>query len=786
MRFTLSWLKSHLNTTSTLEQICETLTRIGLEVEECLNKGKLYEPFIIAEILKAEPHPDADKLRVCTVFDGKENLQIVCGAANARAGIKVVLAPIGAVIPAGEFIIKAAKIRGVESSGMLCSSEELMLADTSEGIIELLADAKVGSKYMQYAGLNDAVIEIALTPNRGDAACVFGIARDLAAAGLGEIVSPKLKSVQYDDKFPLVIEDKDNCQEFTATIIKGVDNSLSAPEYISNMLRAIGSNPKSALVDISNFAMLDLGRPNHIYDLDKIKGPVVVRKSHKDEKFVALGGQEYNLPAELLVVADGEKILAIAGVMGGELSKVDNETKNILIEVANFHPEAVAKAGRALNLISDSRYRFERRIDSGSTDSFVHYLTGEITNNLGGAVVGSTRMFGNPIKYPKEVAFKIESVSELAGNDIDNAFIQSTLQKLGFVIEGGKVTVPSYRYGDITQGRDLVEEVLRIYGLDNIKPVPVPLGFENIIVKNPDFADKARQYLIDNGFDELITYSFVSRKQADQFSFLNQIELANPISSDMSVMRISQLPMLIKHLSENIAYGILDATYFEIGNVYKGSEPKQQKQVLSGVLAGKFMRKTTFKEERDFDFYDAKGYAFALIKLYGLDPDKCKISRGAPGYYHPGKSAAISLGKQVIGYFGELNFAVLKNSGVETNVAVFELLIGEMPVLKTKAIRTRKQLSHLQMVNRDFAFVVDDSVEVGSMLAEVRGLDADTIEDVNVFDIYKGKGVAEDKKSVAFSVVLRPKVQTFTDAEIEKICGQIVNLVKEKYGGEQR
>ncbi|MDF3047753.1 MAG: pheT [Candidatus Midichloriaceae bacterium] len=835
MRFTLSWLKKHLNTTSTLEQICKTLTSIGLEVEECIDKSKVYEPFIIAEILKAEPHPDADKLRVCTVFDGNANLQIVCGASNARAGIKVVLAPIGTVIPAGNFVIKAAKIRGVESSGMLCSSEELMLPGASEGIIELPADAKVGLKYMEYAKLDDAVIEIALTPNRGDAACVLGIARDLAAAGLGNLISPTSESAEYKrllakpasgskmledfgaqdrsvldihedpstkstpqiaaevglckkskGEFPINIEDKDNCQEFTATVVKGVDNYKSTPEYIGNMMRAIGSSPKSALVDISNFAMFDMGRPNHMYDLDKIKGSVTVRKSRKDEKFIALGGQEYALPADLLIVADGEKVLAIAGVMGGELSKVDDKTNNILVEVANFHPEAVAKSGRALNLLSDSRYRFERRIDSGSTDSFVSYLTGEITKNLGGAVVSSTKAFGNTINHPKEVAFNIESVSELAGSDIDNAFIESTLQKLGFIIKGDKVTVPSYRYGDITQGRDLVEEVLRIYGLDNIVPLPIPLSFENISVKSPEFADKARQYLINNGFDEMITYSFISRKQADQFSFAARVELANPISSDMSVMRASQLPSLLKHLSENISYGIHDANYFEIGNIYEGSEPEQQKQTLSAILAGKFMRKTTFKEEREFDFYDAKGYVFSLIKLYGLDPDKCKINRGAPGYYHPGKSAVISLGKNIIGYFGELNFAVLKDSGIETNVAAFELFIGNMPILKTKIAKVRPQLSHLQIVNRDFAFMLEDSVEVGSMLADVKGIAAEVVEGVNVFDIYKGKGVAEGKKSVAFSIALRPKVETFTDVGIEKICGQIVNLVQTKYGGEQR
>ncbi len=786
MRFTLSWLKQHLKTDADLSQISETLTRIGLEVEEVVDKGKQYAPFIIAEIVEAVPHPNADKLRVCKVNDGKHVLQVVCGAPNARAGIKVVLAPVGAIVPAGNFAIKAAKIRDVESHGMLCSAEELLLDGDSSGIIELASNAPIGGRYMDFADLGEVLIEIGLTPNRGDAASVHGIARDLAATGIGELIVPEAAHVNYTDAYKVVIEDADNCQEFVATVITGVNNTSTSISHINSMLMAIGSNPKNALVNISNFAMFDFGRPNHIYDLDKIKGTIRIRKSRAEELFVALGGIEYKLPKGMLVVADDEKVLAVAGVMGGELSKVVEETKNILVEIANFHPQAVAEAGRTLNLLSDSRYRFERRIDGGSTDFFVNYLNKLIIESVGGNIGGSTKVLGKALDYPKTVPFNIESISEIAGCDIDASFIHKTLERLGFKVDGKTVSVPPYRLGDITQNRDLVEEVLRIYGLDNLEAKPIPLGFENTKAKRPLFADKARNYLVAQGFDEMITYAFVSHKQAEQFAFKNPIELQNPISSDMSIMRASLLPLLLEHAGKNMTYGMLDASYFEIGNVFEGCEPNEQKLTISGIRTGKHMRKTAFKEERDVDFYDVKATMFSLIELYGLDPNKCKVSRGAPAYYHPGKSAMISLGKNIIGYFGELNIATLKAIDIECSAAAFELFMSNLPELKTKAARSKLDVSYLQAATRDFAFTLDNKIEVGTMLSAIKGVAPDAIESMNVFDIYKGKGVEIDKKSVAFSITLRPKTETFTDAQIEAICQKVIALVQKNYDGIQR
>ncbi len=800
MRFTLSWLKKHLITDATPQQISETLTRIGLEVEEMVDKSKIYAPFIIAEILDASPHPNADKLRVCTVYDGKQKLQIVCGASNARTGIKVVLAPIGALIPANNFVIKAAKIRNVESTGMLCSSEELMLSESSDGIIEISKDAAVGSKLIDYLGIGDIIVEIALTPNRGDAACVRGIARDLAAAGLGTLSEINHSAINYTSSYPIVIEDTDNCQEFTATIINGIDNTKPTPQDVCKTLSAIGSKPKSALVDISNFTMLDLGRPNHMYDLDKIDGLIKIRKSKNDEQFIALGELQYTLPEGLLVVADDKKILAIAGVMGGELSKVDANTRNILVEVANFHPEAVAKSGRALNLLSDSRYRFERRIDIGNTDLFLSNVIHLILENVGGIVKCSTKVVGAPINYKESIEFDTTLVSQIAGCDINPDFIKETLTKLGFRMERSAkpmkelaaevelsmiynrftIHIPSYRQGDINQGQDLVEEVLRIYGMDNIPSQPIPLNFENKKAKGVQFINKARHYLSALGYDEMITYSFISHKQANQFKFESTIELSNPISQDMAVMRSSQIPMLLEHANKNLAYGLMDASYFEIGNIFEGVDPEHQKLAISGIITGKHMRKTIFKEERDIDFYDVKAILLALIELYGLDPNKCKISRGTPSYYHSGKSAALSLGKNIIGYVGELNFATLN---LEVPTAAFELFVDNLPVIKTKVARNSVDISYLQSVTRDFAFVLNDDVEIGAML---QAINIDDVELINVFDIYKGKGMPDGKKSVAFSITLRPKTSTFTDKQIDDICLSVVTLIQNKYGGVQR
>lgn len=787
MRFSLSWLKQHLKTNASVEEISTTLTRIGLEVDEVIDKSKTYEPFVIAQILEAEQHPNADKLRVCNVTDGTSEMQIVCGAPNARAGIKVVLAPIGALIPNGNFAIKAAKIRNVDSSGMMCSADELMLPGDSEGIIELPEDAPLGSRFAEYAGLNDVIFDVSLTPNRGDAACVYGIARDLSAAGLGEVITQEHPKLNISSgNLEILISDKEGCYEFTGTIIKGVDNTKTSSKLVHDGLAAVGSKPKTALVDISNFAMFTYGRPNHMYDLDKVSGHITIRQSSEGEKFVALGGEEYTLPAGLLVVADELKVLAIAGVMGGELSKVDENTKNILLEVANFNPDSVAKAGRTLNLLSDSRYRFERRVDSGNTESFISYICDLITSTVGGKLEQQTRASGNLPEYTKQVVFDPESVSRLAGAVIAHTESYSILERLGFKRDGANIIVPSYRFGDINMERDLVEEVLRIYGLDRIQNMPLPLEFNTLKPQTVRFEDKVSQHLTSLGFTEMITFSFVSQEQAKMFGFENGPKLSNPISQDMIIMRGSMLPALLAGAKTNASYGLQDAKYFELGAIYETSLPMHQEKCISGIRVGKSQRKNAFKEERAFDFYDAKADAFAAIKLYGFDPTKLKLGRTAPEYYHPGKSAALILGKNVVGYIGEIHPKIAKALDISDAACAFEVFLDRLPAPKVKAVRPKFEVSYLQAVDRDFAFVLPLETEVGAVMQSVRAQAPDVTESVNLFDVYAGDKIEAGKKSVALSVTLRPKNETFKDTDIEAICQKIIATVQKEYGGTLR
>jgi phenylalanyl-tRNA synthetase beta chain len=787
MRFSLSWLKQHLNTTASAEVISETLTRIGLEVEEVIDNSKTYEPFVIAQILDAKQHPNADKLRVCEVTDGSKTMQIICGAPNARAGIKVVLAPVGTLIPNGGFTIKAAKIRDVESNGMMCSFEELSLPGDSAGIIELPEDAPVGSNFAEYYGLNDVVFDISLTPNRGDAACVYGIARDLHTAGLGELIAPNAKPVTpANSGAEIIIEDKEGCYEFTGTIIRGIDNTKESSKLIRDCLASAGSKPKSALVDISNYAMLSCGRPNHMYDLDKISGRITIRKSHDGEKFIALGGEEYTLPDGLLVVADQSKILAIAGVMGGELSKVDENTKNVLLEVANFDPISVAKAGRTLNLLSDSRYRFERRVDSSNTKDFIGYISTLITDTVGGKLDQATHVLGNLPDYTKSVPFNPDSVSQIAGTATPHEESYAILERLGFKQDGKNIVVPSYRFGDINMERDLVEEVLRIYGLDRIANKPLPLEFTVLSKQIPRYEDLISEHFTSIGYTEVMTMAFTSRENANMFGFKNAPELANPISQEMVIMRGSMIPELCLGAKNNVAYGLHDLMYFEVGNIYSNALENKQEHCLTALRIGKSQRKNSFKEERNFDFYDLKSDIFAAIKLYGFDPSKLKVTRGAPDYYHPGKSAALSLGKNVIGYVGEIHPKVLKTFDLDDATCAFELFIDRLPAQKAKTAKPKLELSYLQSVDRDFAFVLPKETEVGSIMQSIRAQAPDVTESVNVFDVYAGDKIEAGKKSVALSVTLRPKSETFKDTEIEAICQKIISVIQKEYNGTLR
>ncbi|MCE2993340.1 MAG: phenylalanine--tRNA ligase subunit beta [Candidatus Jidaibacter sp.] len=784
MKFTYSWLKEYLNTNATVGQICEALTNSGLEVESVQDNGALFEPFIVAEILNAARHPDAERLQVCEVNDGSKVIQVVCGAANARAGIKVVLAPVGSIIPANQLQIKASKIRGVDSNGMLCSAEELGLADESHGIIELESNAVVGQKFSEHAGLNDVVIEIALTPNRGDAASVYGVARDLYALGLGELKAlPSVKSIDAKPSIAVGIDAKEECYEFTITTVENVSNATKSLD-IEAFLKLVGHNIKSPLVSISNFTMFAYGRPNHMYDLNKIKGGFIVRKSQEGEKFIPIGMDEIILPVGVLVVADDEKVLAVAGVIGGELSKVDENTKSIAIEVANFCPVEVAKSGRLLNIHTDSRFRFERRVDAANTMWFANYIADQVVKYCGGNVLGRAGAIGIMPDFVKEVDLKLDAINKMCGQELEESRVIRILEALGFTRHADKLVVPSFKFGDITGPVDIAEEVIRIHGLNNIAKQPFDLSPESVLFKQPTVGDKLRAGMTSLGFDEVITWTFVSEEQAKIFGFNNPIRVANPISSDMSVMRQTIVPMLLANAMQNGAQSIKDVSIFEVGSAYF-NEDKIEKLHVAGLQSGLVNRKTFHAKERDVDYFDAKQGIEQLIIAYGLDPASFTFSKTQKIYYHPGRAAQVSLGKNVVGYCGEIHPKILKDLGVDDVVIAFELDISAMPQVRAKTAKQKLSISYLQPVSRDFAFLVDADLHVGQLIKSVKSC-VPQLESVSVFDIYEGDKVKNGKKSIAINLMMRPLDETMTDAQIEEVCQKVVSFVKKEYNAELR
>jgi len=776
MKFTLSWLKQFVETSASAAEVVQALDNIGLEVESVEDRGSVYADFIIAEIISTAPHPDADKLAVCQVYDGKNNLQIVCGAPNARAGIKVVLAPVGAVVPNGNFAIKASKIRGVESCGMMCSADELLLGGDSDGIIELPAEVVPGASFAEYAGLNDVLIDISITPNRGDCASVIGVARDLSAFGLGVLTIPASSVISQDGtcKIDVKIDDKKACREFCGAYVAGV--SIGAIEGgMDAKLRAIGSGKKLPLVDISNFMMLTYGRPNHIYDADKIEGQVVVRPAYEGEHFVAIGGEEYKLNAKVTVVADDNKVLAIAGVIGGELSKVTEETKNIFVEVANFDPIAVANSGRYLNLNTDARFRFERRIDHANSAEFMARLLHKVQIHCGGQLSKTTVVLGDEIDSVKAVKFDFKAVNRMLGTDIEKDVCMAVLSKLGFECDGEMVSVPSWRQGEVAIEADLVEEIIRIHGFHHIPTIMLPQTGKFFAPAPYDFVTVLRE----RGMDEVLSWSFASESDAKVFGN-SGLKLKNPISIELEIMRSSVLVHLVKFAENHINRGCKNVNMFELGPVYDDAHPNRQMNCLAGIRTGLHSPLSAHNEVREIDFFDVKADFFASLGAYRVNPDALRISRECPSYYHPGQSAAFSIGKTVVGFCGRLHPQALKAMGLDAPVLAFELFVDRLPVAKNKP-RTRQAVQVLQPVIRDFAFILDQATAAGDLIQIIKKVDA-KITAVDIFDVYQGKGVAEGKKSIAVSVRLQPQKATLIDAEIEAISAGIINAAQSKLG----
>jgi phenylalanyl-tRNA synthetase beta chain len=799
MKFTLSWLKEHLDTAASLDEISAKLTSTGLEVEGIHNPGAGLDAFIVAHIADAKQHPDADRLRLCTVETGTETLQVVCGAPNARTGLKVVLARPGVTIPATGAVLKRGSIRGVESQGMLCSLEELKLTGDSTGIIELPADAPVG-KPVTYVLNIDPVIEINLTPNRVDALGVRGIARDLAAAGLGTLKPNKWEKPvagTFDSPRKVTMSlpagEEKKCPQFIGRTIKGVKNAES-PAWLKDRLTAIGLRPVSAIVDITQYLTIDLGRPLHAFDDAKLNGDVGPRFAKQGETVAALNGKSYTLEPDMVVIADDAAALGIAGIMGGEPSSVTESTTTVFLESALFDPMNIASTGRRLQINSDARYAFERGVDPASAMAGAEIATRMIVDLCSGEASQIVEG-GKAPAWQRTIAFNPARVKSLGGLDLPASEIQGILERLGFTVAGTGdswlVTPPSWR-ADVEGWQDLVEEVLRIHGYDNIPAIPMPRAPMPKVMFSPQQKQLAftRRSLAARGLNETTTWSFLPSAQAELFrGDLPLVTLANPISADLDAMRPSLIPNLAAAAGRNAARGFADSALFEIGPRFEGPKPGQQTNIAAVLRAGHTTARHWSGSRRAVDALDAKADALAALEAAGASVAGLQTIPGGGACYHPGRSGVLKLGNQVLAAFGELHPSVLTALDVKGPMVACEVFLDRIPQPKKKAAGAARPLlkaSTLQPVERDFAFVVDAAAAAEVLLRAVKGADKELITDAGLFDIYEGQHVGAGKKSLAVAVTLQPKDATLTDEQIEAVSKKIVAAAEKACGAQLR
>jgi phenylalanyl-tRNA synthetase beta chain len=783
MKFSLSWLKDHLDTDADAATVGETLTRIGLEVEAIDNPAEALKPFRVAKVLTAERHPQADKLQVLTVDAGEgEPLQVVCGAPNARAGLVGVFGGPGTYVPGSDFTLKKAAIRGVESNGMMCSARELMLGEDHDGIIELPADAPVGASFPDYAGLDDAVFDVAITPNRQDCMGVRGIARDLAAAGLGKLKPLDVPVIEgaFDNEVEIRIEDAEGCPAFFGRTVRGLTNGQS-PDWMQRRLKAAGQRPISALVDITNYVMIDLGRPSHAYDLKELKGAIVARRARDGETVMALNEKEYRLDSSMTVIADERQVHDIGGIMGGEHSGVSDTTTETLLEVAYFTPEHIARTGQKLGLTSDARSRFERGVDPAFLEDGLAILTGLILDICGGEASSVTRA-GQPPIEEKRVAFDPTLTLALGGIDVPEADQVAILERLGFRIERGQAIVPSWRR-DIDGPADLVEEVTRIVGYDSIPSTPLPRadGVARPTATRGQMAERRiRRAAAARGLDEAITWSFIAEKEAKLFEGAAHL-LANPISEDMKWMRPSLVPGLAAAARRNADRGATSVRLFEIGRRYLADAERP----TAGILLAGDRRPRGWRQGKAeaYDAFDAKAEVLALLEAAGAPVANLQLFMNAGESWHPGRSARLGLGpKAILASFGELHPRVARALDLEPGTVAAELYLDAIPAPRS-AERARPAFvpPALQPVRRDFAFLVPADLAADALVRAIRGADRQAISDVRLFDRYEG----EHGLSLAFEVTLQPGEKSFTDAEIADVSKKIV-AAAEKLGASLR
>ncbi|MEO9298435.1 phenylalanine--tRNA ligase subunit beta [Devosia alba] len=802
MKFTLDWLKQHLDTDASATEIATTLTLIGLELEGMEDQGKAFSSFVTAHIVSAEQHPNADKLRVCKVDAGTgELIDVVCGAPNARTGLKSVFAAPGTYIPGKDMTIGKGNIRGQVSNGMLCSDAELELSDNHDGIIELPADAPIGVPYDQYAGIGGVVFDISITPNRGDATGVYGIARDLAAYGLGTLKATDMSPVPSRGPSPILplpqlfsADEPKTIRRFGGRYITGVRNGPS-PAWLQQRLRAVGLRPINAIVDITNLVSLGWGRPLHAYDADKIVGQPVLRNA-RNEAFEALDNKVYTLDETMTVIADDLGPLCLGGIMGGVRSGVTEATTNVFMECASWDPDLVARTGRKTGIVSDARYRLERHVDPALTDPGLELATRLVLELCGGEPM-EPAISGDDI-YPNTVVdFPLSEVKRLTGLDVEPMIITAILTRLGFELtakgDSFTVKVPSWR-PDVTLKADLVEEVMRMVGVDNIPVEPLARLSHvapRMLTTIQNRRRIARRALASRGLDEAVTWSFISHGEATRFGGGQEsLQLANAIAADMTDMRPSLLPGLLAAARRNANRGIDDLGLFEVGQVFLSASPEGQHTYASGIRTGTARltgagRHWSGKADK-VGVFDAKADLAAALDALGVDIDKVQILAEPAPWSHPGRGGRIALGPKItLGWFGELHPAMAAELDIDFPVAAFEIDLDAIPEPRQKATKTKPALalSSLMPLTRDFAFVVDASVTAATILRAARGADKALIKDVTIFDVFEGAHLGEGRKSVAIAVTIQPSDKTLTDEDIDTISAAIVAAVTKSTGG---
>jgi phenylalanyl-tRNA synthetase beta chain len=803
MKFTLSWLKEHIDTDASLAEVTDKLTMIGLEVEHIENPAEKFAPFKVVEVISAVQHPNADRLRVCMVNTGEgKPIQIVCGAPNARGGMKAVLGTPGTYIPGKKITLGVGKIRDVESHGMLISGAEIEFSDDHDGIIEMPADAPVGKPFAEVLGVNDPVIEINLTPNRPDCTGVNGIARDLGATSIGTFKDRPPKAVKGQFPCPVKVtldfgQTKSLCPAFGLRLVKGVKNGPS-PDWLQKRLMAIGLRPINALVDITNFITYDRGRPLHVFDAAKVKGNLTVRRAKNGETLLALDGKTYTLDEATCVIADEKGVESLAGIMGGEESGCDASTTDVLIESALWDEFNIATTGRKLGINSDARYRFERGVDPAFMLPGLELATQMVIDLCGGTPSEIVVAGEVPVKE-KVIDFPLGEVTRLSGLKIGAPESRRLLEHLGFFAAGTgetlKVAIPTWR-PDVEGKADLVEEIVRIIGVDNVPLTPFPRGEaarKPILTSIQLRTRKAKRALAARAMQEAVTWSFVSKKEAEAFGGgAATLALANPIAAELSDMRPSLIPGLAMAAQKNADRGFGDIALFEVGQIFKGDKPEDQFIAASGVrrgLANPNEIGRNWYGSGVVDAFDAKSDAFAVLAAAGAPMQALQVVPGGPAWFHPGRSGTIQIGPQnILGHFGELHPRTLAALGADGPISAFEVILDKIPEPKAKATRAKPvlELSPFQPVSRDFAFIVDRAVKAADLVRAAQSVDKKLVADVTVFDVYEGKGIDAGKKSIAIAVTLQPRDKTMTDQEIEAMAGKIVAEVTKRTGGTLR